>query len=280
MITCQKPRPRGHHAPLRRGLAVFACLLLAPALTAQQAELVTDRPDQTESALTVPVGTTQLEVGWGFSRADFGRLKVETHELPSTLVRLGLAERFELRLGWTGYVEQEVSGRGVFGDAGGVGDAELGAKVHLRRESGRAPETALLVATSVPVGEEPFTSDRFDPSFRFALSHTLSDRLGFAYNLGMSWESAPGPGGDVSTLSTYLYTAALGIALSDQWGAFVEVFGDIPGSAPGDPAHSFDGGLTYLIHDRLQLDAFAGFGLDDEADDWFAGLGVSVRWPR
>lgn len=50
-------------------------------------------------------------------------------------------------------------------------------------------------------------------------------------------------------------------------------------SASGGPSNSFDGGFTYLLRDDLQVDASAGVGLSDDADDWFVGLGLSLRFP-
>ncbi len=119
-----------------------------------------------------------------------------------------------------------------------------------------------------------------DPALRLSFAHTLSERLSLGYNVGIGWESGPGGDGGTTTLSSYLYTVALGIGLSDRVGAFVELFGDVPASAPGGPANSFDGGFTFLVRDNLQFDVAAGAGLSDAADDWFAGVGISVRWPR
>ncbi len=181
--------------PSPRPYAVVALVLvLAPIASADDApELITDRPDQTESAAVVPEGSVQLEVGWTFTRDDEDGVRVETHEVPATLVRICLAERVELRVGWTGYVSQEVRFRNFAVDADGAGDAELGAKIHFKEERGASPEIALLLGTSVPIGDDELTSDRFHPSFRLSLSHTLNDRLSLGYNLGMACESFPAP---------------------------------------------------------------------------------------
>jgi hypothetical protein len=112
------------------------------------------------------------------------------------------------------------------------------------------------------------------------LSHTLSDRFSFGYNLGSTWESALDETGDRDTLSLFNYTATLAIGLSDPVGLFVEVFGDIPFNAEGGPRNSFDGGVTYLLRGNLQLDAAAGAGLSESADDWIVGLGITLRLPR
>lgn len=251
----------------------------APASAEGPGDLVTDRPDQTESSVVVPRGWVQLEVGWGFTRYDEGGVRLEVHEVPASLLRVGLSRKVELRIGWTGFVDAEARAGRFELSEDGVGDAELGAKISLGEERGKRPEMALLVGTSVPVGDDAFTSDRFDPNLRLAFSHTLSERVGLGYNVGLGFGSELGGDGERHTLSTAFYTVALGFGLSDQWGAFVELFGDVPASASGDSSHSFDGGFTYLVRDNLQLDLAGGVGLSDAADDWFVGLGLSVRWP-
>ena len=237
--------------------------------------LVTDRPDQTESAVVVPQGRVQLETGWTFTREDESGLLTETHELAGTLVRIGLTERVELRVGWAGYIAADVDLGGAMTDANGSGDTALGAKVHLREERGRAPELALLAAVTLPTGGDEFSSEEFDPSFRISASHELSERLAFGYNAGAAWTSESG-----TTLSNYQYTAVLGIGITDRLGAFAELYGDIPASASGGPANSFDGGFTYLLRDNIQADFAGGVGLSSAADDWFVGLGISLRFPR
>ena len=74
-------------------LATLLLLLaMAPAATAQ--DLVTDRPDFTESAVTITPGRVQVEAGASVAEAD-GTEALAVGEL---LVRIGLTERWELRL--------------------------------------------------------------------------------------------------------------------------------------------------------------------------------------
>ncbi len=272
------PQPR---AAIRSAFRLGALCLLpfAPALAQDVPELVTDRPDQTESSVVVPHGSSQLELGWTFTRDDADGVRVESHEVPASLLRVGLSERVELRIGWIGWVDAEALFRDFAVTEDGAGDGELGVKIHLAEERGGRPEIALLLGTSVPVGDDAFTSDRFDPALRLALAHTLSERVSLGYNLGLAFESGVGDDGDRDTLSNAFYTVALGLGLNDRWGAFVELYGDFPASASGGPANSFDGGFTYLIRDHVQLDLAGGVGLSEAADDWFVGLGLSIRVP-
>jgi hypothetical protein len=264
---------RRQFLPMLAGLS-----LLAPAV-AEVPELVTDRPDQTESSKVVSPGRVQIETGLAFSRNEGGGVREDTTEFGVTLARVGLVERWELRVGWSGFVEEDVRLPGPDVDLDGIGDTSLGAKFHIGEERGRLPEIALLVDSTLPTGANDVSSDRFDPSFRVAASHTLSDRLGVGYNVGIVWSTEEDGGGGRDTLSSFLYTAALGGALSDRAGAFVELFGEVAASASGGPSHSVDGGVTYLLYENLQLDVSGGVGLSDAADDWFVGVGASLRLP-
>lgn len=240
--------------------------------------LVTDRPDQTESAEVVPVGAWQIESGWTYSVDEEDEVEVRSHEAPGTLLRLGLVERWELRFGWQGLARTKADGRGGSVTDEGALDAELGAKVVLHVADAGGPQLALLFGTSVPVGEEGFSSERFDPSFRFNLAHDLRDGWSIGYNLGAEWATEMS-GEDRSTLSRWIYTVAAGRGLGERWGVFLEAYGDLGGSQGGPPAHGLDGGLTYLVHPRLQLDVAAGVGLSEAAGDYFVGVGISYRGP-
>lgn len=258
---------------------------LTPA--AEPPELVTDRPDQTESASVVAPGYLQVETGISYGRDEDGLGSVRTISGPGTLVRIGAGARTELRIGWDGWVEEEVDSlhpQGIDRTVSGVGDGELGAKVKLREESGALPEMAVLGGVTLPVGDDELTGDEYHPSVRLAFAHTLSDRLGLSYNLGAERFTAPDPessGDETDDFVRYLATVALGAAFTDRLGGFVELFGEEPESAAlGGTQVSLDGGVTYLVRPNLQLDAFAGAGLTDEAPDWLAGVGLSVRWPR
>jgi hypothetical protein len=272
---------------MTRSQAIASCLivglLLSGAVAAQEAaaaDLVTDRPDQTESAVVVPAGTLQIELGLLFVRESAGPGRVDLFQGPGTLLRWGLSERVELRLAWPGWIE--VDGlRGPEPSFSGAGDPEIGTKLSfLSAARGDAFDLALLAHLSVPVGDEALGSPRADPSIRLNGAHELGERLGLGWNLGYETGSFEDPAGEAHTLGRFLYTVALGIDLSERWAMFAELFGDFPASDPEPALHSFDAGVTFLVTPRVQIDLSAGAGLNAEAPDWFAGAGVSFRVPR
>ncbi|MCH7761320.1 transporter, partial [candidate division TA06 bacterium] len=202
--------------------------------TGRTEELVTDRPDQTESSVVVPRGFIQIESGWIYTENDdVAGDVIQTHQLPSSLLRVGVLDNVELRLGMDGWNWKR----------GGVrekdfGDIEVGTKIHLVDEKSWRPETALLASLSIPTDGEGL-----DPAFRATFSHTLSDRLSTGTNLGVSWSTEEDP-----NQADFNYTTVLGVSLLSGVSMFVEFFGDVPieSSTSRSAAHSFDGGFTVL----------------------------------
>jgi len=244
----------------------FLLLSVLPAVAEE--ELVTDRPDQTESAVVVPRHTVQVETGVTVERDG----DAEVLGVPGTLVRYGVSPRFELRLAWPGWVSVDTGTEEV----DGLADPEIGMKVTL---SGKR-ELALLAHLSLPAGNEEVGSPDPTPAVRLSAAHALGEKVGLGWNLGVETGAQQIEEGRTRLLARWIYTASVGFALSDRWGAFVEVFGDLPASDPAPAAHSFDGGVTWLVRPNLQLDLAAGMGLTSEASDRFATVGLSVRLPR
>lgn len=247
-----------------------ACMLCPAAYPEELGPVDTDRPDQTESSALVAPRHLQLEIGVQY--VDEGS-SARTLASPTTLIRLGVIERLELRFGIPTVVTE------FAGDnATDFADPELGVKVKLWAEKGARPEAALIAGTSIPIGSDGASSERFDPAFRFAFGHTLPKGFSLGYNAGVAWTTEPDDVGGRSTESRFEYTAALGYDFTERWGGFIEVFGDVGLSDSGGAAHSVDGGVVYLVRENLQLDAAVGVGLTDDAPDWFVTAGVSYRF--
>ena len=248
----------------------------------QDAPLVTDRPDFTESTDAVPTGRLQLEGGYTFTFDREGSDRVRGHTAPELLLRLGLAENFELRLGWEGYTwseEQSVgetrSGRRVTREAWTQGgqDLSLGIKYKILEQDGVIPHLGVIAEMSVPSGSSVVSSGDVEPGVVLLWAYDVSDTLAVAGNFGLG---VPTDGGQrfVQTSASLSFA----FSLSERWGAYAEYFGTYPNQRGSDCAHFVNGGLTYLISDDFQLDWRIGAGLNEEADDFFTGVGFAWRW--
>lgn len=255
---------------------VFAALILLGSpgwsrLPGAKAEpLVTDRPDFTESTETVSPGRLQLEAGYTFTRNEDDR----EHALGELLLRVGLWQQVELRLAGNSFVWVD----SPEGDAHGFEDTSLGVKVKLVDGSERfeliRPSVAFILATTLPTGDDDFGEDTLQPEVKLALAWDHSERLSLGSNLNYAY-----PSESEDHFHQFSGSLALGYALIERWGSYIEYFGFVPESEDGPKASFFNGGITYLINDDLQLDARAGVGVfNGDSPDYFTGLGVSWRW--
>jgi hypothetical protein len=65
----------------------------------QPSELITDRPDQTESSAVIPIKSLQIETGFVRAIDDSEESRHQQFAYNSTLLRYGLLKNMELRLG-------------------------------------------------------------------------------------------------------------------------------------------------------------------------------------
>lgn len=239
--------------------------------------LVTDRPDQTESASIVPRGLVQIEAGWALDHTAERSHSIRTHSVPGVLVRAGITDRVEARFGFAGW--QAADTAGARGAASALGDTEVGVKALLRNAESGGPAVALIAHVTLPTGSGEATTGRPDPSVLLTVAHGLSESVSLGWNVGPVWTTA-GPPGTRETLLSMAGTASLGFGLTNRWSAFVEVFGAAAPSDAGDSMGSVDGGVTLRLGSNLQFDASLGLGVVGPAPDWSIASGVAIRLPR
>ncbi len=73
----------------------------------------------------------------------------------------------------------------------------------------------------------------------------------------------------------------VGYTLTEKWGAFTEWYALYPSGANSSaikPQQYLDGGFTYRLTNNIQFDINAGVGLNKQADDYFIGSGIVLRF--
>jgi hypothetical protein len=246
----------------------------------------TDRPDFTEASSVVPQGMLQLESGYTFVYHDRDPEDVVTrsHSGPEILLRYGLNELLELRLVWN-YVWDRTTEAGLSASSDGAEDLLLGTKVALLLQESWIPEAAIVFHLSTPTGAEPFSNHYAE----FATNLLYGWDLPYDFSLGAStgYQTATQAGhlvaGGVPIVvrdrhNVFHQSVTLGIPWTENLRSYVEYFGlYVDEMDNGRPEHYVDGGVTYLLNNDTQLDVRAGHGLTDVSDDFFAGVGFSVR---
>ena len=242
----------------------------------QNEPLVTDRPDFTEASSTVGLGVAQLEIGYTYTYDNDGTDRVITHSYPEPLLRVGiLAEWLELRLIWN-YVEETTTSGSSSSSILGSEDMGLGLKIGLTPQECLRPEMALIPQMRVPSGPDRLSDGEVLPGLNWIYAWEINDFISTAgssqFNRAL----------DEVTGEPYLEFAqswTIAYSLTDTLGAYTEWFALVPDGADTAPTqHFFNGGFTYLFSNDVQFDIRAGLGLNDAAEDYFVGTGLSVRF--
>ncbi|MBC3845636.1 transporter [Winogradskyella echinorum] len=234
--------------------------------------IVTDRPDATEASSTVGKGTLQFETGGLYESFEKNNIKSENYTYNTMLIRYGILDNLELRLGWD-FVEgtTKVNGNKLDNVASGLSPLLFGVKIDIAEEKDGMPEIA-LIGHVFPVfsASTDFRPETTAVDFRFSLSHTLSEKSSLGYNIGAQW-------GNDSPEAAAIYTLAYGYSITDKFGFYAELYGDLPEDNSAN--HYWDAGFTYLTCNDLQFDVYFGTSIT-EGQDLLLGMGLSYRMKR
>ena len=234
--------------------------------------IVTDRPDFTEASSVVGLGILQLETGYTYTYNDDDGERTIGHSYPETLFRYGiLANWLELRVAWN-YGDEDVNGLG----ANGADDLYLGFKVGLTPQAGLRPEMALIPQMTVPTGGSSTTNDEVLPGLNWIYGWGINDCVSTAGSTQFNRAVDDGSG---QNYTEWAQSWTFAYSLCDRWSAYTEYFGLFPtGADTARPENYFNGGFTYLVTDDMQWDIRGGVGLDGNADDYFFGTGLAIRF--
>jgi Putative MetA-pathway of phenol degradation len=259
----------------------YLCFGISFGLNAQENErkpltsiigIITDRPDATESSTAVSLGSLQVETGAFYTSFEENNIKQEVFGYNTTLLRYGILKNLEFRLGWN-FEEGRTTNNGTkMNDiTSGFSPLLTGIKINVVEEKGWIPTIGFLGHLILPItAASDYRPETTGVNFIFSFSHTLSEKTSIAYNIGIQWS-------DDSPEAQYFYTLVYGYSFLDNFGLYVEVYGDLPENNKAN--HFWDSGLTYLIMNNLQLDATVGTGIT-KGQDLLLSAGVSYRIPK
>jgi hypothetical protein len=234
----------------------------------KKSDIVTDRPDQTESPVVLPKGSLQVETGFMFEQNREQQVEENNIAFSTTLIKYGVNDHFELRL-ITEFLGSSIEGTETpTMKTSGFSPIAVGVKIKLADENGFWPQAALIGHINLKTGHEEFMPEHTAADFRFTFAHTLSEKWSLSYNVGAEWDG-------VSPEAIFLYTLSLAYSFTDKVGAYAEGYSFFPEAGKAD--NRIDGGITYKITPVIQLDASGGIGLSENAPDYFVSAGCSFR---
>ena len=142
-------------------------------------DLAADRPDNTETPITVDPGHIQLEIsGIAYSRDEVGPAIGKSTTWLETNLKFGLTENADLQIVFAPYISEETEvADAVVGDQSGFGDVEVRLKWNLLGNNGGENAFALFPFVKIPAGTD-VSNEKWEGGIILPFSRDLREGLG------------------------------------------------------------------------------------------------------
>jgi Putative MetA-pathway of phenol degradation len=240
-------------------------------------EIETDRDSFTPATTTAGFRRLIVESAWSFID---NRAVPDTNSLPELVTRYGINDWLELRLGWN----WEAGGAANAISSGGSDpevptentierDSQLfyGFKAALTSQNAWRPQSVVILQAGTPTfGRD--TATQLVATYAFGWQ--LANRWKWDSAMRYSYDSSEGDHFNIWAPSTVLK-----IPLGERWTTHAEYFGVISqGRARDRTQHYFSPGLHYLVTRDLEVGIRVGWGLNDQAANFFSNIGFGWRY--
>lgn len=250
---------------LLTGYPLIAYDLFHPVPIEEMRELAADRPDVTESPITVDAGHIQIEASLYDYRANDGD---EAHSFGAVNFKLGLTDRSDLQFVFDTYTREDL---GSGGGGEGFSDLTLRYKYNLWGNDEGNTALAIFPFLKIPTGGD-LSNDQWEGGLIVPFGMSLSEgiSLGLMAEVDYLFDEDSG-----DHHFEFLHSAALGFDLTERWGLYTEYYGII--TEEHYEAY-LSGGFTYSVHENLTLDLGGSFGLNGEAEELGLFAGFTARY--
>ncbi len=228
-------------------------------------ELSPDRPDATESPITLDAGHVAFEVSmfdWRHNDGD------NAYTLMATNFKLGLTNSIDFQVVFDAYAWERPD---MSDELEGFGDVQLRLKWNVWGNDSGDTALALFPFVKIPTGTE-LSNSEVEGGLIVPFSVGLTGRVG----LGLMAEfDAVYDDEEGDHDFEFLHSAVLGFDLTDRAGMFAEYIG-VTGS---EKYRSFvAGGFTFQVDQDLILDVGTQIGLNENSEDVGVFAGFTKRF--
>jgi hypothetical protein len=222
-------------------------------------EIITDRPDVTNSSVVIPAGSLQIENGVNLSARDGDRSIDGTN----TRLRFGIANCLEFLVDTSTYFANVSNPRNS-----GFSDVAPALKWQISPVPGKVDLSAVF-GVALPTGTANIAGRGAQPYLQFPWSWELRGGWGLS---GMFTEffRPSDPSSKRITETTFVIEKKV----TGRASLFVEYVGDYPEN--GNPAQLLNSGGLYRLGQNQQVDFHVALGLNHGAPSYIVGVGYSV----
>lgn len=262
----------------------IATLLFMPVAALAQAggggrDLCPDRPGLNTPACTVDAGRVQAEISLAdWARDSAGGVRSDDLLLGDLLVRIGVSDSAEVRVGWAAYGHQSIRDRnaGTRTSDSGAGELTFGVKYNLANPDGGSTSIGILPSVTIPTGSGPLDSGDWSASVQLPVSFDLGG--GVSFGLTPELAAAADADGD-GRHGAYALTGGFGFSPIDNLAVAVEAQVARDDDPSGASTASIAGiALGYQTGENSQIDIGSQFGLNANAADVEIYVGITRRF--
>ena len=255
----------------------LAGLGVAGSASAQDREYCPDRPGIDTPACTIAPGKISVETSIAdWTRDDQPGSREDSILFADTLVRVGVSDTIEARIGWTPFGHDRMRDSTGVETVNGVGDVSLGMKANLHNPDGAGLSVSVLPFVTLPVGRSSIGAGDWGGGFLVPVTYELSDTV--SLDLTPEIDAAVDQDGNGRHLA-YSSTAGLAVKLDEAF----TLTGEMQALRDDDPqGHATQAvaalSLAWMANDDLQFDIFGAAGLTADTPDARVYAGISRRF--
>lgn len=235
-------------------------------------ELETDRPDATESPVTVDAGLWQVEAGWfSHTRDQTPTERVRSWTFGEVNLKYGITPRVDAQLVLQSYVRETRTTSTGSSTAQGMGDPVIRLKTNLwGNEEGRTA-VGLLPHVKIPTST-PVSNGHWEGGLAVPMAWRGGERwsLGGQVQIDRVYDENRG-----TFEASLFHTLVLGLDVAGPVGIYLEYVGTA-GSHPYQA--QFSSGCTVALGEFLVLDFGTLVGLNQAAEDLTVFSGISLKF--
>ena len=258
-------------------LSGLSLTILPGAAAAQEREYCPDRPGLDTPACTITPERISVETSLAdWARDDQPGSREDSILFGDTLVRVGVSDTIEARIGWTPFGHDRMRDSTGVDSVNGVGDVSLGMKANLLNPDGSGISVSVLPFVTLPVGRSSIGAGDWGAGFLVPVTYEISDTV--SLDLTPEIDAAVDLDGNGRHLA-YSSTAGLAVKVSKDF----TLTGEVQALRDNDPdQHATQAlaalSLAWMANDDLQLDILGAAGLNGDTPDARVYAGISRRF--
>jgi hypothetical protein len=256
--------------------------LFAPTPSEFTREMITDRPDKTESPYTVDAGHFQLEmdlVSYTYDRdtSGGGDTRTEAFAVAPVNLKIGLLNTvdFQVILETYNYVRVNDHASGTVQTMSGFGDVTARLKINFWGNDSGQTAFGVIPFVKLPSNQDHLGNNAVEGGVIFPLAVQLPR----GWDMGAMTEVdflRDESGGDHH--ASFVNSVTFGHNLFEKLDGYAEFFSEVSTETGARWIGTVDFGLTYKLTTNIQLDTGINIGVTKAAPDLNPFVGVSWRF--